>query len=79
MLRFLAAAAAGYTVASVLLERELPQSIPEPMRARLTEARARLVRARGLVREALQAASQATRDAERELMADYRRRSGRSD
>lgn len=78
MLRLIVTAAIGYAVARALLERELPESIPAPVRDRLLGARTRLTRARDLAREAIEAGTRASIDAERELMAEYHRRSGRT-
>lgn len=70
------AVAIGYAAAHALLTNDLPESMP--LRERLLDARACLMSVRELAREALRAGSQASRDAERELIAEYHRRGGRS-
>ena len=71
------AAGAGYAAARALMEHELPERVPPPLRARLDRARTRLWHARARVREVLAAAHQASDDAARDLLADYHHRAGR--
>jgi hypothetical protein len=69
--------AAGFVAAKALLERELPESVPGPVREGVGRAQTVLQRARGRAREALDAAREESARTERELMADYMRRTRR--
>jgi hypothetical protein len=77
MFRLCIAAAVGYAATRVLLDREVPDEVPEPLRAPLVGAQSRLRGWRALAREAMNAAAGARDAAERELHADYLARSGR--
>lgn len=71
-------AAAGYFGTRALIDREhLPDRLPAPLRAGLQETRARLLRARRGAAEVLTEVERGRRTAERELMQDYLRRTGR--
>ena len=73
-----AAAIVGYVAARALLDHEVPADIPAPLRGHLQMHQAQLRRAREQARSILAVARAATAEAERELTADYRRRSHRS-
>ena len=73
-----AGAAAGYFGTRALLDRErLPEQLPAPLRPGLEKTRARLLRARRSAAEVLMEVERGRRAAERELMQDYLRRTGR--
>jgi hypothetical protein len=69
--------AAGFAAARALLERELPEGTPAPLREGAERAQSLLQRARDRAREALDAAREESARTQRELMADYMRRSRR--
>lgn len=73
----LAGLAGGYFGARRLLDRELPESTPEALRAPLERTQAALRRGRDHAREAIVAGREEQAKAERELHAEYLRKAGR--
>lgn len=72
------AAGAGFALARTLLVREdAAAALPQPLREPTQRATTRLRAARARVREAIDAASDETARAERELTTEYRIRAGR--
>lgn len=78
MLRLVIAFAVGYAAARVLLERDVPEELPEPVRAPLVAVHSTLRGWRELAREALAAGEVARQQAELDLQAEYLARSHRS-
>ncbi len=71
-------AAAGYAAVRALLDNEsLAERAPGPLGGAVSGVTASLQRARTRVAEAIVEADDARAEAERELTADYRERSGR--
>lgn len=71
------AAAAGFFAARALLDREVPEECPDPLKGPLLAAQSRLRGWRELAREALRAGEQARSQAERDLHDDYLTRTHR--
>jgi hypothetical protein len=69
--------AAGFAAARVLLERDLPERLPPPVRNGAERARSVLLRGRGRIREAIDAGFEESARKERELTAEYLRQSKR--
>jgi hypothetical protein len=69
--------AAGFAAARALLEREVPERVPAPVREGAQRAQSALRRARAHARGALEAAREESARKQRELMEDYRRRTHR--
>ncbi|RLT27558.1 MAG: hypothetical protein DWI48_03235 [Chloroflexi bacterium] len=78
MFRLVIAVAVGYAAARVLLEHDVPEELPEPVRAPLLAVQGTLRGWRELAREALAAGEVARQQAERDLHAEYLARSHRS-
>ncbi len=78
MFRLVAAVAVGYVAARVLLEYDMPEEFPEPVRAPFLAVQGRVRGWRDLAREALAAGELARQQAERDLQAEYLARSHRS-
>ena len=70
-------AAAGFAAARVLLDRDLPERVPGPLREGAERAQSALRRARAHAREALDAAQEESARKQRELMAEHRRKAKR--
>ena len=71
MIRLGIAAAAGFLVARALLDHEVPEECPEPLRGPLLGAQSQLRAWRTLAREALDAGRRERDTAERALHDDY--------
>ncbi|MFA7297420.1 MAG: hypothetical protein WC211_09610 [Dehalococcoidia bacterium] len=71
MIRLGIAAAAGYFAARALLDHEVPEQCPAPLRGPLLTAQAQLREWRSLAREALDAGRRERDAAERDLHDDY--------
>jgi hypothetical protein len=76
--RLIAAAAVGYAAARLLLDRDVPEQVPEPVRGPLVAAQGTVRGWREHAREALEAAEVERQKAERELSAEYLRRAHRT-
>jgi hypothetical protein len=70
-------AAAGFAAARLLMERELPEQLPPPVREGAERARSMLLRGQQHVREAIEAGRAESARKERELTAEYLRQSKR--
>lgn len=80
LLTLTVAAGAGYAAARQLLSEGAPahiERLPEAAQAPATAARERLLRGRDRAREAVRAARAERAVAEQELMAEFRRKTGR--
>lgn len=77
MLRLGVAAVAGYFAVRALLDHEVPEECPAPLRGPLIAAQTQLRAWRTLAREALDAGRSARDEAERTLHDDYLTRTRR--
>ena len=77
MLRLSIAAVAGYFAVRALLDHEVPEECPAPLRGPLLSAQAQLREWRALAREALDAGRSERDSAERALHDDYLTRTRR--